>query len=70
MTVDDACEVLSVTLQRGYPRWQYDRTLMRIVPSGWHSPEPAPTFTVFEALAVGRALVAIHADRAGGVKCD
>jgi hypothetical protein len=59
----DAAQVLSASLHRGAASWIYDPALMRVMPEGWDwrgIGDPPPAFTAFEAIALARALMAMH----------
>lgn len=61
--VAEALTVLNLTQHRGVRCWRYDPQTARVMPESWNMLEAAapPCFTVFEARAVARQLLAIGA---------
>jgi hypothetical protein len=61
--LSEALIALSRAQHRGAPYWYWDAASLRVLPAEWGSPadDPAPAFTVFEALAIARSLVGIGA---------
>lgn len=63
--VAEAAAVLTACQHRGAQWWSWDAQRLRVTPGSWNGmpDDPAPEFTVFEALAIARGLVTIGAVR-------
>jgi hypothetical protein len=59
----DAAQVLGAAMHRGAASWIFDAALLRVMPEGWDwrgIGDPPPAYTVWEALVLAKALMAMH----------